>query len=127
MSKPFTQSRLRTLQIMLMSVVAVLTFLPIARAMLLPRWPIDYVVLKSQLIVQGHFIDEHSFLVDKVLLGNTTPLQQVWINDRMSLSNHPDSGSRSQAHMLLTEIVGRDLGKDKGAWFEWDKQNQPKQ
>lgn len=87
MSKQFTTPRPSKSKTVLMSIIALLSFVGTARAKLLPRWPIDYVVLKSQLVVQGHFIDEHLLVVDKVLFGEATPLQQIPIgSEQISLS-----------------------------------------
>ena len=79
---------------MLLSVIAVLCFMGTARAMNFPHWPIDYVVLKSELIAQGHFIDEKHFLVEKVFFGTATPLQTIVINDRMGLTRVADDPDR---------------------------------
>ena len=86
MSRRFTQSRLASYQIVLMSMIAVLTCVATVQAMPLPHWPIDYVVLKSELIVQGHFINEHSLIVDKVFLGDATPGQEIYVTEQISLS-----------------------------------------
>ena len=77
-----------------MSTIALISFAGSGQAKRLPHWPIDYVVLKSQLVVQGHFNDEQRLVVEKVFFGDAKPLQQIAIVDEMRLSRIADDPYR---------------------------------
>jgi hypothetical protein len=52
----------------------------------LPTWPLDYVVLKSELIVQGRVVDDHFILVDKVFLGTAAPSGRIYFTSHIELT-----------------------------------------
>src|SRR2546425_745507 len=94
MSERITSAGLSRLRRALVSMVAIVGFGGSSHAMLLLHWPIDYVVLKSELIVKGHFIDEHHILVDEVFYGAAVPSQGLLVKEHIELSRIADDPSR---------------------------------
>src|SRR5437879_5910067 len=94
MSKQIASTGLSRLRCAVVIMVAIVGFGGTSRAMLLLHWPIDYVVLKSELIVKGHFVDEHQVFVDRVLYGAAVPSQRLLIKEQIELSRIADDPSR---------------------------------
>jgi hypothetical protein len=51
----------------------------------LPMWPVEYEVLKSQLIVQGRLTEQNQVLVEKVFFGPARPSENIQVDRLLDL------------------------------------------
>ena len=55
-------------------------------ARILEMWPLDYVILKSQLIVQGEVVDDYFVIVDRVFLGQVPASKRIDFTTHLELT-----------------------------------------
>src|SRR5215475_4576088 len=73
-----------------------------AAARNLPIWPIDYLVLKSQLIVEGQVFEDQHIVVQKTLLGQATQSERISFTTPFKLPFIVDLGYGCNATTLTT-------------------------